>query len=450
MTATTPTPASALVGLSQQRILDLARVFGVRLRSTSATKKQLAQALGAQLEGRLPALLYEFGREELAATCKAHGLPAASSARRELIETLLASAGIDPTQAVPPGTVHPHDGLPRAGQIVRARHRQWLVETVDEGEAGESPRVALVCLDDDDPGRRLEVLWDLELGAQAIEPDKRGLGRVDRLDPPAHFGAYLHALRWNAVSAADATRFQAPFRAGIEHMAHQLTPLMKALELPRANLFIADDVGLGKTIEAGLVMQELILRQQAHFVLISCPASICLQWQGEMRRRFGLHFEVMTRAFVAHRRRQRGFGVNPWATHHRFIVSHALLRRPEYREPLLMELRGDLAKKSLFVLDEAHVAAPATRSRYAVDSEITTTVRELARYFDNRLFLSATPHNGHSNSFSALLEILDPIRFTRVYIAECSCEWQNRFLDRALLVPTIGNDPELAFFQERP
>jgi hypothetical protein len=412
MTATPPTPASTVALLTQQRILDLARVFGVRLRSTSATKKELAHSLGAQLEGRLPDVLREFGREELAATCKAHGLPTESSARRELIEALLRSAGIDPAQSVPLAPTNHQGGLPRAGQIVRARHRQWLVESVDEGEPGESARVALVCLDDDDSGRRLEVLWDLELGAQPIEPEKRGLGQVAGLDPPEYFGAYLHALRWNTVSAADATRFQAPFRAGIEHMAHQLTPLMKALELPRANLFIADDVGLGKTIEAGLVMQELVLRQQAHFVLISCPSSICLQWQGEMRRRFGLHFEVMTRAFVAHRRRQRGFGVNPWATHHRFIVSHALLRRPEYREPLLQVL-GDRARKSLFVLDEAHVAAPATRSRYAVDSEITTTIRDLAPRFDNRLFLSATPHNGHSNSFSALLEILDPIRFTR-------------------------------------
>jgi hypothetical protein len=412
MTATVITPASALIVLTQKRILDLARVFGVRLRSTSATKKQLTQLLGGQLEDRLPAVLQEFGREELAATCKAHDLPSESPSRRVLIARLLESAGLDPSLSVRLPSSVGHDGLPSVGQIVRARHRQWLVEAVEEGEAFDSPKVALVCLDDDDPGRRLEVLWSLELGAQMIEPDKRGLGQVDQLDPPEHFGAYLHALRWNAVSAADATRFQAPFRAGIEHMVHQLTPLMKALELPRANLFIADDVGLGKTIEAGLVMQELILRQQAHFVLISCPASICLQWQSEMRRRFGLHFEVMTRAFVAQRRRQRGFGVNPWATHHRFIVSHALIRRPEYREPLLQRL-GDRAQKSLFVLDEAHVAAPATRSRYAVDSEITTTIRDLAPRFDNRLFLSATPHNGHSNSFSALLEILDPIRFTR-------------------------------------
>src|SRR5262245_56030391 len=101
MTTTTPTPASALGALTQQRILDLARVFGVRLRSTSATKKQLAHLLGTQLEGRLAALLHEFGREELAAACKAHGLPAESAARRELIDVLLASAGIDPTQSAP-------------------------------------------------------------------------------------------------------------------------------------------------------------------------------------------------------------------------------------------------------------------------------------------------------------------------------------------------------------
>ena len=76
-----------------------------------------------------------------------------------------------------------------------------------------------------------------------------------------------------------------------------------------------------------------------------------------MTKRFGLHFEVMNRAFVDRRRRERGFGVNPWSTHNRFIISHDLLRRPEYREPLLNAL-GERAKRSLLVLDEAHVAAP--------------------------------------------------------------------------------------------
>jgi superfamily II DNA or RNA helicase len=131
-----------------------------------------------------------------------------------------------------------------------------------------------------------------------------------------------------------------------------------------------------------------------------------------MQRRFGLRFEVMTRQFVAWRRQERGFGTNPWGTHNRFIVSHSLLRRPEHFDPLLNHL-GERARKGLLILDEAHVAAPASASKYATDTEITLTIRALAKRFDNRLFLSATPHNGHSNSFSALLEILDPVRFTR-------------------------------------
>ena len=112
------------------------------------------------------------------------------------------------------------------------------------------------------------------------------------------------------------------------------------------------------------------------------------------------------------RRRERGFGVNPWTTHNRFIISHDLLRRPEYREPLLNVL-GDRAKRSLLILDEAHVAAPASAGKYATDSNITKVIRDVAPRFENRLFLSATPHNGHSNSFAALLELLDPQRFTR-------------------------------------
>lgn len=407
-----PTVASVLGVLSTGRLLDLCRQFGCDVRDASGGKDRLVAKLAELLAARLPAVIRELGRDELRAICRRHGLDASARARSDLQALLLQAAGLDPkVSTVRPPAASP-DGLPAKGQIVHARHRQWLVDDVEVGISNDSPLVKLVCLDDDDPGRQIDVLWDLELGARIVTPETFGLGKIARLDPPAPFGAYLHALRWSAVSAADATRFQAPFRAGIKLMAHQLTPLMKALELPRANLFIADDVGLGKTIEAGLVLQELILRQQANFVLIVCPASVCLQWQSEMQRRFGLRFEVMTRQFVAYRRQEHGFGTNPWSTHNRFIVSHALLRRPEYRDPLLHHL-GDRARKGLLILDEAHVAAPASASKYATDTDITRTIRDLAPRFDNRLFLSATPHNGHSNSFSALLEILDPIRFTR-------------------------------------
>ncbi|WP_428263666.1 DISARM system SNF2-like helicase DrmD [Haliangium sp.] len=407
-----PTPETVLAALTQERLLDLSRVFGLGLRSGRDISARMTARMGHQLDGRLPAVLRELGRDELRAACRRHGLPDDGRSRAELQSRLLAAAGLDPAALAPPARVYRVGDLPAPGQVVQARHRQWMVEAVHPGGDGDSARVCLVCLDDDAPGRGLDLLWDLEVGARVVDPATHGLDPRGRLDPPGHFGAYLHALEWSAVSAADPNRFQAPFRAGIKLMAHQLTPLMKALELPRANLFIADDVGLGKTIEAGLVLQELILRQQAELVLVACPAAICLQWRDEMQRRFGLRFEVMTHAFVAQRRQERGFGINPWATHNRFIISHQLLRRPEYRDPLLAHL-GPRARKSLLILDEAHVAAPASRSRYAVDSDTTTTIRDLAPRFDNRLFLSATPHNGHSNSFSALLEILDPVRFTR-------------------------------------
>ena len=402
-----------LAAISGGRLLDLCRLFGCEVHDITGGKDRLVRKLADHLGNRLPTVLRELGRDELRAVCRRHGLDVSARARADLQASILQAAGLDPSAASVPPIATLVDHLPTKGQVVHARHRQWLVEGVEEGAADESPVVRLVCLDDDDPGRQLEVLWDLELGAHVVDPTARGLGHESaKLDPPSHFGAYLHALKWSAVSAADATLFQAPFRAGIKLMAHQLTPLMKALELPRANLFIADDVGLGKTIEAGLVLQELLLRQQASFVLVVCPASVCLQWQGEMQRRFGLRFEVMTRQFVAYRRQERGFGTNPWSTNNRFIISHALLRRPEYRDPLLHHL-GERARKGLLILDEAHVAAPASASKYATDTDITRTIRDLAPRFDNRLFLSATPHNGHSNSFSALLEILDPARFTR-------------------------------------
>ena len=107
-----------------------------------------------------------------------------------------------------------------------------------------------------------------------------------------------------------------------------------------------------------------------------------------------------------------GFGVNPWNTHSRFLISQRLLIDESYAGPL-RDWLGDFRPGSLLILDEAHHAAPASGQRYAIDSHITRAIRDLAPRFEHRLFLSATPHNGHSNSFSALLEILDPQRFCR-------------------------------------
>src|SRR5207247_5279934 len=116
--------------------------------------------------------------------------------------------------------------------------------------------VTLSSVEDDGLGEELQVIWELEPGANAIErsplPEPTGFDSPERLD------AFLDAVRWGAASTADLKNIQSPFRSGIEIEDYQLDPVVRAIQMPRVNLLIADDVGLGKTIEAGMVGLELI------------------------------------------------------------------------------------------------------------------------------------------------------------------------------------------------
>jgi SNF2 family DNA or RNA helicase len=314
----------------------------------------------------------------------------------------------------------------KPGAVVRCRTRRYLVEDVQAPlDPGADTVVSLACMEDDAIGARLTVFREREIDFEVLGESSWEAVAQRGFDQPKQFAAYLNTLRWNCVTATDAELFQAPYRAGIDVKAYQLEPLRKALQMPRVGLFIADDVGLGKTIEAGLILREMLLRQRIKRVVISCPPSVLRQWQEEMASRFGLAFTVMDRAYVAKVRQERGYGTNPWSTGSRFLISHALLRNADYAAPLRVWLEpgkgGDARSEaqaapvqSLLILDEAHNAAPASNSlRYAIDSGLTRSLRDLAPLFEHRIFLSATPHNGHSNSFTALLELLDPARFVR-------------------------------------
>lgn len=299
---------------------------------------------------------------------------------------------------------------PVSGQIVRVRTRHWLVEDTAPSPAGTWLRLS--CVDDDAQGEALEVLWEAELDSQILDTEAWAQIGQKGFDDARQFAAYFNTLRWHCITATDPRLFQSPFRAGIRVDAYQLEPLKKALQLPRVNLFIADDVGLGKTIEAGLIATELLLRRRVRDVVVVCPPSMLKQWQEELDSRFGLRFEILDRDYVEHIRRDRGYAVNPWDTFPRFLVSQRLLIDETYAAPLRVWL-DNLRPGSLLILDEAHHAAPASGAKYAIDSKITRAIRDLAPRFEHRLFLSATPHNGHSNSFSALLELLDDKRFMR-------------------------------------
>ena len=163
------------------------------------------------------------------------------------------------------------------------RQRRYLVENVTPPPSpDDATLVDLSCLDDDAQGEPLSVLWEHELDARVLEDDGWSAVAEKGFDDPALFAAYLRTLSWNCVTATDPNLFQAPFRAGIRIDAYQLDPLRKALRLPRVNLFIADDVGLGKTIEAGLIVRELLLRRRIDRIVVACPPAMLDQWQDEL------------------------------------------------------------------------------------------------------------------------------------------------------------------------
>src|ERR1700734_2965792 len=199
----------------------------------------------------------------------------------------------------------------QSGQFVALRGRRWLVEGT-HSTADKFDTVTLSCISDDAQGEPLEVLWDAEIAPETIDDDSwSSVGRAAP-DDPAVLAAHLRTVRWNSATAAERDLFQAPFRAGIRLDPYQLLPLRKALRLPRVNLLIADDVGLGKTVEAGLVLREMLLRHRVDFSLVASPAGMVPQWQDELEAKFGLAFTIVDRDFPSDLRREHGFGINSW------------------------------------------------------------------------------------------------------------------------------------------
>jgi superfamily II DNA or RNA helicase len=316
---------------------------------------------------------------------------------------------------------------PDLGQIVEVRQRRFVVTEVLQSALSSDPTreslaqpqhlVTLNCIDDDAFGEEAQLLWEIEVGARVHErialPSPQG-----GYDDPRRLDAFLDAVRWGAASQADVRTLNAPFRSGIEIQDYQLEPLVRAIQMPRVNLLIADDVGLGKTIEAGLVCQELILRHRVRRALIVCPSSIQIQWRDQMQEKFGLEFRIVDADLMRELRRERGLRVNPWTHFPRLITSIDFLKRETplrlFQDTLPATGQPTYPRRyDLLIVDEAHNVAPSGAGRYATDSLRTQAIRILAPHFEHKLFVTATPHNGYPESFTALLELLDNQRFAR-------------------------------------
>ncbi len=315
---------------------------------------------------------------------------------------------------------------PEQGQLVNVRQRRYVVSEVVKSALpappikplpGESQHlVTLSSVEDDALGEELQVIWELEPGASVIE--RVALPEPGDFDSPDRLDAFLDAVRWGAASTADIRSIQSPFRSGISIEDYQLDPVFRAIQMPRVSLLIADDVGLGKTIEAGMTILELIIRHRARRVLVVCPSSLQVQWRDQMRDKFGLDFRIVDSDLLKDLRRKRGIHVNPWTHFPRLITSIDFLKRERplrlFKETLPTENESVYPRRyDILVVDEAHNCAPSGRGKYATDSLRTEAIRLLAPHFEHKLFLTATPHNGYPESFTALLELLDNQRFAR-------------------------------------
>lgn len=188
-------------------------------------------------------------------------------------------------------------------------------------------------------------------------------------------------------------------RAAMDLMNFQLDPAQISLRRPRQRILIADSVGLGKTMEAGILISELIARGKGKRILVITVKSMMTQFQKEMWNRFTIPLVRLDSNKIQHIRTQLPSNYNPFFYYDKTIVSIDTLKRDvEYRVHL------ENAYWDIIVIDEAHNVAErgshtAQRSRLA---------QLLAERSDTLIMLSATPHDGRSESFASLMNMLDP------------------------------------------
>lgn len=240
-------------------------------------------------------------------------------------------------------------------------------------------------------GRRLETFPADRLQAQADLWDR--LAQND-FDPPLDF--LLKQLAYQFPLANTGGELS---NSRTALLPHQILLTHDVVAATRRRFLIADEVGLGKTIETGMILRELLARGEAERILVICPAGLIRNWQNELRDAFRLHFDVLGIDFT---------DANPatWETHPRVIASIDTIKRKERLERVLASPRWEL-----IVFDEAH---HLSRTRYGKKITATQNYRlaeALRGHTRDLLFLSATPHQGDAYQFWSLIQLLDDSLF---------------------------------------
>ncbi len=274
------------------------------------------------------------------------------------------------------------------GALVRARGREWVVQP------GSSPQAL-----------SLRPLGGSEEDIVLILPeleDPKPESATFPLPDPARHGSHQAATMLRDAIHLKLRNGAGPFRSfgniAVEPRAYQLVPLLMALRLPVVRLLIADDVGIGKTIEAGLIVRELLDRSEITRCAILCPPHLVDQWQGELENRFHIRAIALTSASANRVERNLPPGSTLFDQHPFVVVSLDYIKSERHREHFL-----SIAPECVIV-DEAHTCATGQGKQLRFE-----LLQKLAAHDERHLvLLTATPHSGDNDAFYNLLSLLRP------------------------------------------
>ena len=276
-----------------------------------------------------------------------------------------------------------------AGTLVRARGREWVV--LPESQDELLMVRPLAGLDDEVTG----IIPDLE----PVEPAVFEMPDPSRSGDHRSCGLLRDAVRLAVRSSAG------PFRSfggiAVAPRPYQLVPLLVALKQPQARVLIADDVGVGKTVEACLIAAELLARGEARRLAVLCPPHLAEQWQKELANKFHIEAKLVLASTVARLERECAADQSIFELYDHSVVSIDFIKSTRYRAEFLR------ACPELVIVDEAHTCTcdPDTRgSRHQRYELLAGLAKDPERHL---ILVTATPHSGNEGAFRSLVGLLD-------------------------------------------
>lgn len=331
----------------------------------------------------------------------------------------------------------PSDARWSPGSLVRARDREWIVLS---GSDSEVLRVRPISGSEDDQTY-------IQVALEAVPVADASFPKPD----PAQKAGHDAALLLRDALVLSLRRGAGPFRSfgqiAIEPRAYQLVPLLMALKLDPIRLLIADDVGIGKTIEAALIARELLDRGDVERFAVLCPPHLVDQWVSELEGRFHMRPVAVTAASAARLERDLPPSESIFTAHAHTVVSLDYIKSERRRAEFLR------ACPELVIVDEAHTCASTGQGRHQRYELLKALVGDAApgAHGDSRagarhlVMLTATPHSGDEEAYFRLLGLLHP-DFTA--LSSATGEEHKRLRDRLAAHFVQRRRPDIAEWKE--